>query len=114
MLITKDFVFIHLPKTGGDFIRTLCKQNLPEGLDHPRRPGQARRRRPGPGRLRRPAPLRAHPQPWSWYVSWYHYHLGSGRTEEHIARVSNPVWTYVTEDGTDFDFERIVTKLVTG
>jgi hypothetical protein len=114
MLITNDFVFIHLPKTGGDFIRTLCKQHLPEGsivatdlakhaaddlvpADYAHLPRF--------GLIR---------NPWSWYVSWYHYHMGSGRTEEHKARVNNPVWTYVTEDGTSFDFERIVTKLVTG
>ena len=29
MLITREFVFIHLPKTAGDFIRAICAAHFP-------------------------------------------------------------------------------------
>jgi hypothetical protein len=29
VLITTRFVFIHIPKTGGDFLRRLCVKHIP-------------------------------------------------------------------------------------
>jgi len=31
MLITKHFVFVHLQKTGGNFVKAVCEQHLPPG-----------------------------------------------------------------------------------
>jgi len=33
MLITKDFIFIHMPKTGGTFVSTLLKEIYPDSIE---------------------------------------------------------------------------------
>ena len=71
MVITKHFVFLHMPKTGGVFIEEICRAHLPPArlVTHA---------------LHRHAPYEQIPQayrdlpifflvrnPWDWYVSWY-------------------------------------------
>lgn len=114
MLITKDFVFIHLPKTGGDFIRTVYGQNMPEESIIPTDLAKHAADHLVPAEYRDLPRFGLIRNPWAWYVSWYHYHLGSGRTEEHKQRVNNPVWSHVSDGGATTDFATIVTRLCTG
>jgi hypothetical protein len=75
MLITRDFVFLHVPKTGGQFVRRLCHQYLPSeriilnslnahspyekvATEYPDLPMVAFVR-----------------NPWDWYASWYHFFI---------------------------------------
>lgn len=88
MLITKWFTFLHVPKTGGDFIRRLCERRLPEGSIISTE-GIAKH---GPD-VEIPEQYRDLPRfalvrnPWDWHVSWYHYLMGAGRPPEHRERV---------------------------
>jgi hypothetical protein len=71
LVITKHFVFLHMPKTGGVFIEEVCRARLPPDalVTHA---------------LHRHAPYEEIPDayrglpvfylvrnPWDWYVSWY-------------------------------------------
>lgn len=112
MLITTRFVFIHIPKTGGDFIRRICLRHLPpdwlvahqiakHGPDTEIPPDQAG--------LPRFALVR---NPWDWHVSWYHYLMGSGRPEGHRdrVRVMNP-WFVELSCGFSADFAATMRRL---
>lgn len=71
MILSKYFVFIHIPKTGGSFVREVCRQapadwsvvmldNHPTRRDIP----ASHQHLPVFGLVR---------NPFDWYVSWYHY-----------------------------------------
>lgn len=100
MLITKQFVFVHIPKTGGEFLRQACARHLPgdwivstdiakHGVDT-EIPTEYRH-------LPRFSLVR---NPWDWHVSWYHYLIGSGRPEAHRERVrrANPCFAALSDD----------------
>jgi hypothetical protein len=108
MLITSDFLFIHVPRTGGRFLRRLCEEYLP------------------PERMIRNA-LSPHTEyhvvaddfadlpmiafvrnPWDWYVSWYHYLMQT--TPE---RRRGPMWETALAGGGN-TFRRAVTMACTG
>ncbi len=112
MLITDRFVFIHVPKTGGDFLRRICLKHLPaesivahqiakHGPDTEIPAAQAG--------LPRFALVR---NPWDWHVSWYHYLMGAGRPDEHRdrVRVLNP-WFVVLSEGFTADFAATMCRL---
>jgi hypothetical protein len=71
MLVTQDLVFVHIPRTGGSFIRSVLGAHLPADSHAPPFATHARY-----GEL--PKELRDRPafcvvrNPWDWYVSWYH------------------------------------------
>lgn len=102
MLITTQFVFVHVPKTGGDFIKRICLRHLPAEsiVDHDIA-------KHGPD-VEIPAAYAGLPRfalvrnPWDWHVSWYHYLMGSGRPEEHRerVRVMNPWFVTLSESFT--------------
>ncbi|MBN2112559.1 MAG: hypothetical protein JW785_00370 [Acidimicrobiia bacterium] len=112
MLITEHFVFVHIPKTGGDFIRRVCLKHLPPDsvvAHHIAKHGRDTEI-PGPYRgLPRFALVR---NPWDWHVSWFHYLMGSGRPEEHRdrVRVMNP-WFVTLSDGFRADFGTTMRRL---
>jgi len=72
MLVTKHFVLLHFPRTGGVFLRRACRDHLPpdwilhEGDTHA-------------GVAQLPAEYRELPilcfirNPWDWYVSMYEF-----------------------------------------
>ena len=69
MLIARDFVFLHIPKTGGTFVQrtVLHFMSADSGSDTHTRYGDLpieARQLPGFYIVR---------NPWDWYVSWFHY-----------------------------------------
>lgn len=74
MLLTDDFVYLHMPKTGGGTVTRVLRDVLP--------PGYARsgpRPHVHPGWRHIPAEAAGRPvfchvrNPWDWYVSWYSF-----------------------------------------
>jgi hypothetical protein len=112
VLITDRFVFIHVPKTGGDFIRRICLRHLPaESLVEHRiaKHGPDTEIPAAYAQLPRFALVR---NPWDWHVSWYHYLAGAGRPEEHRdrVRVMNP-WFVELSEGFTADFAATMRRL---
>jgi hypothetical protein len=81
MLIHDRFIFLHVPRTGGIFLRDVLKRELPPGTVRrgPRMPSGRSGDGTHTGRLEIPEALRGRPvlafirNPWDWYVSIYHY-----------------------------------------
>ncbi|MFH1330215.1 MAG: hypothetical protein ABIJ48_06165 [Actinomycetota bacterium] len=112
MLITTRFVFVHVPKTGGDFVRRICLRHLPPDsiVSHEiAKHGPDTEIPATHAGLPRFALVR---NPWDWHVSWYHYLMGSGRPDEHRARVRvlNP-WFVELTDGFAADFATTMRRL---
>jgi hypothetical protein len=78
MLVASELVFVHVPRTGGSFIRAVLGEHLELDPRAPRFSTHASydelpaefRDRPGLCVVR---------NPWDWYVSWYHHVIGSGQ-----------------------------------
>ena len=71
MLITRDFAFVHLVKTGGVFIRELCLEHMADrvvSFEKGHLPISAM-----PEQYRDLPVFGAVRNPWDWYVSLYHY-----------------------------------------
>ncbi len=82
MLLSRYFVFIHLPKTGGTFIRKVLNDHAPpdwEVLEVVALGGHARNDPNHPTIRDIPTAYRELPlfgfvrNPWDWYVSWYEF-----------------------------------------
>ena len=115
MLLTDSFVFVHIPKTGGSFVRELCQQHMPQRLvESGLRHHAADRLIPdGFRHLPRFAVVR---NPWDWYVSWFFYQR---RRWEKVRREAAPdlvrlsLWSRITEDGR-LDFGEALPRLLSG
>ena len=68
MLATKDFVFIHVPKTGGEFIGGAIKRTC-----EVQEAGKHVPFRETPERFRDLPAICFVRNPWDWYVSWWHW-----------------------------------------
>jgi hypothetical protein len=74
VLVSDDFVYLHMPKTGGGTIRSVLNEVLPKGYVR-----NGPRPHVHPGWRRIPDEARALPvfvhvrNPWDWYVSWYEF-----------------------------------------
>ena len=113
MLISNEFVFIHIPKTAGDFIKKVCQAQFGEDyfVSHDlKKHGSAGDLPPAYRSLPVFALVRS---PWDWYVSWYHYLMGTGRPRAHRKRVEqmNPFWLKLS-DGFRNDFKTTVRNLL--
>lgn len=107
MLISDDFVYVHMPKTGGGTTRDILENLLP--------PGYVRR---GPNPYAHPGwrlipeeaaelPVFCHVRnPWDWYVSWYEF----SRRREH--RRGARLWE--SGFGDDPDFPTFMRRACTG
>jgi hypothetical protein len=108
MVMTRHFILVHVPRTGGQFIRKVTFEQLP------------------PGWFIRNA-LDAHTpwdvvaddfaelpmfavirNPWDWYVSWYHY-----LTQTDADKRTGPMWMSAFEKGAS-DFSSTVTRACSG
>ena len=77
MLVASHLVFVHIPRTGGGFIKGVLGDHLEVDRAAPRLPTHAAydelpvefRDRPGFCVVR---------NPWDWYVSWYHHTIKQG------------------------------------
>jgi hypothetical protein len=121
MLVTDDFVFVHIPKTGGSFVQTVLRDHLSvidhhEAIDH-----GAWSHAPYSSL---PAQWRDLPafcvvrNPWDWYVSWFHYQLERGPRRRPRADGQDPwgkraVWEGALRSG-EADFKEAVTRACTG
>jgi hypothetical protein len=111
MLITKHFVFVHLQKTGGNFIKAVCEQHLqpdwlvPNDLDD------------HTSFHRIPAEHSHLPvfslirNPWDWYVSWYHFAIQSPQGERD--EEPDSLWVRLFDRG-GRSFEEAVTAACEG
>lgn len=101
MILTRHFVFVHIPKTGGSFVRAVIQRHAPvawqvETSDlHP-----SVRDIPASHRhLPRFAVVR---NPFSWYVSWFHYKVatqGAGDGPPDPDAAFDPFFELVTDGG---------------
>jgi hypothetical protein len=77
MLVASQLVFVHIPRTGGGFIKGVLREHLEVDARAPRLPTHA-------GYEELPAEFRDRPgfcvvrNPWDWYVSWYHHSIKRG------------------------------------
>ena len=108
MTITNYFLLLHVPRTGGQFLRKVCYENMPadwfirNALD-PHTPYEVVaddfRELPMFSLVR---------NPWDWYVSIYHY-----QTQTKSAGEEGPMWESAYERGRS-DFQTTVRRLCTG
>lgn len=86
MYVGHRFVFVHLPKTGGEFLRGVLAKHFPGDVVET---GIAKHGSVVdlPEELRELPKFASVRNPWDWHVSWYHYLMGSGRRPAHRERV---------------------------
>jgi hypothetical protein len=88
VIATPQFLFIHLHKTGGQFVNRLLLQHYPDA----RTIGYHLARSEAPAELK-PLPAFAFMRnPWDWYVSWYSFNAAAPQR--------NPIFRAVSEQGT--------------
>lgn len=100
MLIGNDFVMLHVPKTGGEFLKDVLESTFPKGsFESAKKHGSANLLPPEHAGKPRFMLVR---DPWAWYPSWYHYCNGTGRREAHRKRVRemNKMFTLASGDFT--------------
>lgn len=89
MILTRHFVFVHIPKTGGNFVRAVLRDHAPadwqvvEHDDH----ATFEQIPPTHRELPRLAFVR---NPFAWYVSWYHFQQ----------KTRDPFFRQISADGT--------------
>ena len=97
MILSTKFVFLHLPKTGGSFVRELLTHHAPSAWqlslhdNHPtiRDIPSSHSQLPIFGLVR---------NPFDWYVSWYHY------LKQHR---SDPFFEHISQQGS-LDFKTTI------
>ena len=72
MFISRHFVFIHIPKTGGNFVRELFERHAPESWELKRLEDHATYEQI-PATHRELPRLAMTRNPFSWHVSWFHF-----------------------------------------
>jgi hypothetical protein len=108
MLITKHFLFLHVPRTGGQFIRGLCAQHLPREWVIRNSLGPHTPYREIAADFADLPMLCFVRNPWDWYVSWYHY-----LTQDEPEKRTGPMWRVGFGEGRK-DFKQAVTSACTG
>ena len=72
MLLTRHFVFVHVPKTGGNFVLKVLADHAPADWELQRVDDHATVADIPPSHLHLPR-LAFVRNPFSWYVSWFHF-----------------------------------------
>lgn len=99
MIATRELLFIHLHKTGGQFVNRLLLEHLPDA----RRIGYHLPRSEAPEELRALPAFAFMRNPWDWYVSWYAFNAADP--------ARNPVFRGVSEGGRA-DFNQTIHNLL--
>lgn len=88
MILSRHFVFLHVPKTGGNFVRVLLEQYAPSDWQVQRHVDHATVADipPSHAHLPRIAFVR---NPFSWYLSWYQFQV----------RTRDPFFLAISEEG---------------
>jgi hypothetical protein len=114
MLVASRLVFVHIPRTGGAFVKTMLRQHLGSDPGAPKLPTHASfgelprafRDRPGFCIVR---------NPWDWYVSWFHHSLerGPALARLHPGAPKRVTWEVLFAGGQS-TFTETVTKMCEG
>ena len=109
MLITPWFSFLHVPKTGGSFVRRVLSDHLGDAVE------ATYHHEPWEQLPDRQLPVLCFVRnPWDWYVSWYHYlhqyHYGPG---DHAELVKDPLYRSAFGAGKN-DFRTTVRRACLG
>lgn len=99
MIAASRFVFLHLHKTGGQFVNRLLLQHLPEA----RTIGYHLPRSEAPPELRKLPAIGLVRNPWDWYVSWYAFNAAEPQR--------NPIFRGVSADG-QLDFKHTLINML--
>jgi len=100
MIISDKFVFLHLHKSGGTFVNHMMMRCIPSA----RRVGYHLPYAEIPEDCRHLPILGTVRNPWSYYVSWFHF--------QHAQASPNPLFRLCSEDGA-LDFSGTIRNLVT-
>jgi hypothetical protein len=87
MIATSQLLFIHVHKTGGQFVNRLLLAHLPGA----RMIGYHLPRSEAPAELKALPAFAFIRNPWDWYVSWYAFNLANPQR--------NPIFRVVSEQG---------------
>ncbi|HEX9443744.1 MAG TPA: hypothetical protein VGA73_06470 [Candidatus Binatia bacterium] len=90
MLVTDQFVFLHLPRAGGTFVYEVVRKFFPSA----REIGYHFPRELLPGEYSHLPILGTVRSPWEFYVSWFHHHYSSDR----YSPLKNVLFCSVSED----------------
>lgn len=100
MLIHDRFVFLHVPKTAGTFLRRVLHEEVPGCEPLPGMPGSAHY---GWDQIPEEAadrPVLAFVRnPWDWYVSWYSFAVGQAPETFERRREQQPFFRWLFADG---------------
>lgn len=77
VFVAPELVFVHIPRTGGTFVRTLLADHLAADPKGPTLAAHAAYEELPPELRGRPVFCLVR-NPWDWYVSWYHYVMSRG------------------------------------
>ncbi|MDE2274011.1 MAG: hypothetical protein KGL00_07395 [Gammaproteobacteria bacterium] len=99
MIATQRFVFLHLHKTGGQFVNRVLLRHLPDA----RAIGYHLPRSAAPPELRNLPVIGFVRNPWDWYVSWYAFNLAQPQR--------NPIFRALSADG-QLDFKHTLINLL--
>ncbi|HEB54423.1 MAG TPA: hypothetical protein ENI87_14320, partial [bacterium] len=107
MFLTRHFVFVHVPKTGGNFVRKILAQHAPPDWQLQELEDHATYERIPATHTELPRLALAR-NPFDWHVSWFHFQQSNfqqGIPSEFFTRIS---------DGGRLDFQATMRRAYTG
>ncbi len=108
MLMTSHFIFLHVPRTGGRFLRKLCFEHLPATSFIPNDLPRGSRFEELTDDFSDLPMFAIVRNPWDWYVSWYH-----NMTQVRPEQRSGAIWETAFSSG-ESDFATTVRRACTG
>lgn len=112
MLVTREFVFVHIPRTGGSTIRAVLADHAdPNAPIFPTHAAYDEL----PQRLRDRPAFCVVRNPWDWYVSWYHNGLRNGQRLSglHPGHPKRQIWESAFNAG-ESTFAEAITRACNG